>query len=360
MAKLEYAKDVSLTVNSNGISRVREKLIEAESIEELIASKMIPEYGSRHPENSRFRLSDGSIDQVGNAGGKLQFKFSGTYVTNLSKSSGGGDDDRDPDIDPWELGAQDFTKDRFTVSRAIFNLRRKDGTLVPFVNSANCRLEGERDVYGTEYTFLFCLKYRDGISPRLPGQPVVNSSTVRVAGEDLPAYSSLLFPPQMRLVTDRNDAGEIKRSYWEISCKIRRHPDPVNGWFESYPDIGTLALGADGRPAPIYRFIPWTSDDEDAKLATLPAYGTIQQVIYAKNRYARATAGAVTDRNEKYWQAWQELPYEEVTEPLPLNNGKVYLEAMANPLTHPYRQIVGTVYQLGKFQQYNLPEKREG
>lgn len=349
MATLEYAKDVSLSVNDGGMTRVREKLLHADSIEELIKENLIPQYGSRHPENSRFRLTDGSIEQVGNSDSSAQWLFSGTYTNGAISGDG--------DIDPWDLEAQGFSVDRFTLSAPVFKIRNKQGSLVPFVNSAKCRMQAQRDIYGAEYSFFFCLKYKETSTPDLPSQPIINSATVKVAGETLPAYSSLLFPPSMRLVSDYEDDGTLKRSYWEISCKIRRHPHS-GGWFEDYPDVGTLALDSSGKAAPIYRFSAWKNKEDKNNLQLPPSFGSIQEVIHAKGFYAAAVSGG--KENETYWQAWQELPYEEITEPLPLRNGKVYLEAMADPVNYPYHQITGTVYQLGEFSQYDLPKKREG
>ena len=357
MATLEYAKDISLSVSADGMTRVREKLLIARSVEELIQNNLIPQHGSRHPENTNFRLTDGSVEEIGNMNGTCQFLFTGTYSTAKTQS------DDTADVDPWELDAQNFSIDYFTLSMPVKYIRDKSGTKIPFVNSAKCPLQSQRDLYGREISFIFCKKYKSSSQPNVPTQPIVNTASDKVAGEKMPEYSSLLFPPSMRLINDYADNGKLLRSYWEISCKIRIHPLD-NGWFEGFSDVGTLALddSPNPKPAPIYRYSPWktAADKNDLRLA--PAYGSIQQVIAAKSAYATAIAGGEpTDSNrEKYWQAYQELPYEEITEPLPLRDGKVYLEAMADPQQYPYQKIQGTVFNLGKFSQYDLPSKREG
>lgn len=366
--KIESVRDVSLNISSNGTTIVREKLITAGNIQDIISNHLIPEYGSRHPDNSRFRLQDGGIDPVGNQDGMMQFLFRGTYTTKLSSSSSssGGIDEEDggenTDTDPWNLGAQEFSTDTFTVSYPVRKLRKKDGTIIPFLNSANCRMSAEMDVYGTQYNFIFCVKYRESSEPVLPEQPIINSQSVMIAGVRLPAYSSLLFPPQKRLIVDRDDYGEIKRSYWEISCTIKRHP-LTSGWFEDYADVGTLALDSSGKAAPVYRYFPWKSTDENANFATAPKFGAIENVIAAKNAYAKLFGSrndADPEKKTAYWQAWQELPYDEMTEVLPLKDGKIYEEAMRDPVKYPYKEITGTTYQVGRFQQFNLPERREG
>lgn len=358
MATLEYARDISLSVSSDGTTRVREKLISAHSIEELIQKNLIPQHGSRHPENTNFRLTDGSVEQIGNMNGTCQFLFTGTYST--SRTSGGDDKS---DIDPWELDAQNFSIDYFTLSMPVKYIRGRNGEEIPFVNSAKCPLQSHRDLYGREISFIFCKKYKSSSNPNVPTQPIVNTASEKIAGENMPEYSSLLFPPSMRLINDYADDGKLLRSYWEISCKIRIHP-LENGWFEEFSDVGTLALddSVPPRPAPIYRYSPWKSKEDKNNLELAPAYGSIQQVIAAKSEYAKAIAGGEpTDSNrETYWQAYQELPYEEITEPLPLLDGKVYLEAMADPQKYPYQKIRGTVFNLGKFSQFDLPSKREG
>lgn len=353
---LEYARDVSLSIGSDGMTIVREKLISARNIHDIIERGMVPQYGSRHPEDSRFRLTDGNFEQIGNADGTKQWLFTGTYS---SRQSSSGDDSGD-DKAPWDLAAHDYSEDPFPIKVPVNFLRNKQGKKVPFLNSANCQMQAERDVHGVEYRFIFCIKYKKTAPPRLPADPLVNSQVVEVAGNLFPAYSALLFPPQRRLVVDRDDLGNILRSYWEISCRIQKHPFP-GGWFDSYPDVGTMALDTFGNPAPIYRYSPWTSKQADKKLATKPVFGSIQEVVAAKNIYSKLPNPDNTEpTEEEKWQAWQELPYEEYAEPLPLNNGHVYTEAMQDPVANPYKQIYGTLFGVGKFQQYNLPEKREG
>jgi hypothetical protein len=359
MAKIIDIKDTTLSIGQDSITRTREKMIEGKNIEELLQLNLIPQYGSRHPENSRFRLTDGNLTQIGNSNGMGQFLFTGTYTTSKIK----GVDDKS-DVDPWELGAQNFSVDYFTVSTPVKVIRDETGKTIPFVNSAKCPMQSQRDLYGREISFLFCKKYRPSSNPNLPAQPIVNASTDNVAGETLSKYSSLLFPPSMRIVTDYADDGNLRRSYWEISCKIRIHP-LLNGWFEDFFDVGTLALddSKTPKPAPIYRYYPWENAEDKDNLEFAPAFGTIQRVIAAKAKYARAIAKgdpfALGD-NAVYWQAYQELPFEEITEPLPLKNGKVYVEAMADPQKYPYQKISGTVFNLGNFSQYDLPSKREG
>lgn len=367
---IDYTLDSELTIDEDGVNLTRQRHFTADSIMALYESNRIPQRGSRHPDNAYFRLVSGQCQIVGNVGNSRQILWTGTYRASGSAGAGmtGG---ADPNREPWELDATDFRDAPFTTSDevgTVFN--PSDNAEFNLTNSANCRYALQRDRYGREITFLFATKNK----PNVNYQPQINSATVTVAGQIIKAYNGLLMPLTRRKVVDYDDQGQVSRTYWEVSATIRIHP---LSWKKSQLDIGTLAFDANTpagqrRPEPIYRYTPWSSTDAAAKLSMPPSFGSLNAVTAAKQNYAliatRAKYGAswnVTVNNPEatayYYQAFQDLPYSEVTEPLPLKDGFVYTDALKDPATYPYRQSAEYLeYRSSDWTQYNLPAKLEG
>ena len=266
-----------------------------------------------------------------------------------------GSDSSGEDIDPWKFDAQNYSAQPFQVEKPLNYIYNTDGQRVQLLNSAGCRIEATGEVYGVEHSFVF---YTKNEPQNLPQQPVINASTIRVAGESFAKFSAMMMPPSITHIVDRDDTGKIIRSYYEIPVTIRTFPD---GWLEQFLDVGTLALfGDDPTPQPIYKYSPWTGTNDAANLQVRPVFGSIQDVIAAKKAYAKAKSGKEDITDQTYMAAYKELPYEEMTEPLPLDNGRIYTAALTDPNNHPYRTIDGFKVQIVNFGQFNIPKKREG
>ena len=140
-------------------------------------------------------------------------------------------------------------------------------------------------------------------------------------------------------------------------------------WWREFLNVGTLARFPDedgtlSAPQPIYKYFPWaefySKTDPNAKYKAPPKYGSLKEVISAKEAYALKVHGGYAPDEEKWQRAYSELPYEEMTEALPLNtDGTVYMEAMIDPDNNPYKTVGLYEYYLTDFSSYNLPLKLE-
>ena len=359
MATIEYAKDTSISIDSGGTTVTREKMIFAASIQEIHDENLLPQKGSRHPNFSNLRLDSCSFTPTGNADGGVQGVCTATYKSKSTSFSSSGGKEKDP----WDLGVQNLSSQPFVVQHPLLDIiDSASGKKTRLLNSAGCPIEATTDVYGIEYSFVFATKKR----PPSPQNPVVNASFVRIGGELIPAFCGMLMPFSLSRIVDRDDSGKELRTYWEVSASIRC----INGtWARKFLDVGTLARfpsvagdGQDsggGNPQPIYKYFNWASVEEDEKFTVRPSFGSLIHVIAAKAAYAKKISGSDT-RTDKWRQAFNELPYEEVTEPLPLTaTGEVFYNAMVDPINYPYLTKEGLEYDLADFEQYNIPTKLE-
>lgn len=342
---ISKAEDTSMSMVNGRWTRTRQKIMHAANLEELYRSNLIPMYGSRHPDNTMFRLTDATLEIIGNSNREIDVMWQGTYSSDAATFD-------NFDIEPWELDAQNLTRNNFSVTSPLLNIYNAKGKPVPLLNGAGNRLEAQHEQYGAEYSFIYCIKAKNG-GPNIAQQPMINNETETVAGIKFEKHSGLLLPMTARMITDYDDFGVQKRAYWEVSVKIRRHP---KSWMEEFLNVGTMAIFKSGEAAsPIYRFTPWKYNATPAeKLETKPLFGSLQQVIGAKTTYA-----GDPKKDKDFAQKWQELPYEEMTEPMPLTErGGLYLEALLVPGT-PYKKITGMKTPPGRWGQFNMPKKVE-
>ena len=347
-AIVEYAEDIEIHTNSDGTEIVREKGISADSVADIINNNLIPGYGTRHPVFPNMRLTSGSVSRTGNDGGKWQGWWRGTYSSK--------DTVQQKDVDPWDLDAQDYTNEPFPVEIPMLEGWDKKGKKHRLLNSAGCMLQRQQTIYGDSHKFLYCVRDK-GKRPTFERRAVVNNSACKIAGENFEPYTALLMPPSVSHRVDYDDNGSVKRSYWEIQVEIRVHPV---SWETETLNVGTMARfpGGDNIPEAIYKYTPWKSDKDEDNWNVKPVYGSIRDVAKAKHDYALKVSGGA--KNDKYYQAYKELPWEEVTEPLPLRlDGSVYTEAMTAPENNEYYVVALYDTMLGNFSQYGFPTKRE-
>lgn len=347
-AIVDYVEDIEVHTSADGVEVIREKGISADSFADIINHKLLPEYGTRHPDFPQMRLISGQVSRSGNDGGKWQGWWRGTYS---SKNSS------DPsDKDPWELDAHEYSAEPFAIEQPMIYGYDKNGKRHQLKNSAGCMLQRQHTIYGVRHSFLFCVKDK-GSRPRFNQNALVNSSTVKIAGETFEAYTALLTPPSVSLRVEYNDSGSVKRSYWEVQVEIRQHP---RSWETETLNVGTMAKFPDSDiPEAIYKYTPWTSKEPDKNFNVKPVYGSIRDVAKAKHTYGKAVSGGA--QNDQYWQAYKELPWEEVTEPLPLDlSGRIYTDAMIDPVKNEYYVVALFDTEVGSFSQYSFPRKREG
>ena len=352
--KIAYDKTENLSMSGGVYTVQRRRLIEGESTEEICQSGLLPKHGDRHPSLSRFRLSDFDCSEVGNGQGNIQVVWSGTYTSSAADFN---------DKEPWELDAHEFTSQPFSSTETINGYytivdgktKKVNGYLK---NTAGCALEVTHDVYGREYHFVFCVKAKGQREPNVNEQPILNDSTIKVAGITFEPYQGLLKPIQYKLVTDEDKDGN-ERSYYELEVVILKHP---GGWMRKAENVGTMARfklsnGSLSEPLPIYRYYKWTSKDKIQNLKTKPSLGSITDVYAARTNYANLMFPE-QETSAEYWNAWQELPYEEVKEPLYLaTDGTIDLAALKDASKGLQVEYLET--SPASWKQYDLPSKRE-
>lgn len=364
----EYIIDTSLNISEDSIRLTQERKFCADTLMELYHSNRIPQTGSRHSEDVRLRLVSAQIGEIGNVGGTKQFLWTGEYECSYDSSS------EDPvDKNPWQLDAQNFTVSNFTLQEPLTEAFDEKGNTVPMRNSANCPLDLNHDVYAEEISFIFATRNE----PNTNDQPVINSSTVRVAGIEIPQYAGLLMPLLKKPVVEYDDQGHFKRRYWEVSAKIRIKK--IGTWERSVLDQGVLAFAPDDKDKkiayPLFKYRPWKKieDKDDPGIAL--TIGTLDQLCKARAEYALAvtrkkynkegwTFLTGTDAEKEFYnQMHKEFRFSEMTpsEPVPLKkDGTVDVESINDPVNHPARKIYFFEYPVGSWSQYNMPKKVEG
>ena len=359
MAKVDWAKDISMQINSSGVTRVRQKVIWGKSIEEMYQANLFPPYRSSHPENPAFRLTDSNISTIGNEGREIQALWEGTYQTGTSTFP-----TTSTTKDPWDYGAMNFSSGTFTEQEAlhgvtVYNETLKEKEYVWRVcNSAGSPIEATSDRYYREYSFVYYRKSKR--TPLVNVTPLLNERKVTIAGEEFERGTVLLMPMTPTKIIDFDDNGRSEREYWEISVtlRVKKISGANYGWLRPLLNVGTLAIPPGKKrgevaPAPIYRYIPWKSRDSEDQLRTTPQYGSIAEVIAAKRRYAELGAN-----DEEKRQLFNDLPYEEMTEPMPLDEDG-HVDILALNHNTQYNKIIVGEYSFSDFSHFDLPKNKE-
>ena len=325
-------EDTGMSMSSSGWTRTRQKVVSGDSWEELYLSGVFPQYGSRHPENTYFRLTSANISAIGNEGRKVQALWEGTYTTNQTEFD-------NFNSDPWELGAQEVSVSS-TTEQVVMNGGYDDkGKWVSLVNSAGCPIMAETTIPIMELNFIFAVKTDQKDEAPINMGGLINKNKERVAGYDIEKKCGLLLPMSANYVAeyDELNPGTPKRRYWEISATIRINEKT---WKKPFLDVGTMALfGNSTVPEPIFQY--YTAPDNP-----IPTFGSIRQAIAYK---------ATWEKN--YPDKKDQFSWTEITEPLPLNNGKIYTAAMGKTRNN-YNEITMFESNPVSWNKYDLPRKR--
>lgn len=337
---------------------------EGNSLMEIMTSRMLPQRGSRHPQNTAYYLSAIQLEPNGNKNRGVQALATLTYTNN-------SDVVRDFTGDPWDLGAQNFASNYTSISKPFITGYNSKGDVVMNLNTAGCRILAETSETIREISFTYCLKAKSSGEFDGNSEAIINKSTETVGGIQIPARTGLLLPLSANFITEYDGAGnEIKRQYWEISATIQIKK---SGWSKDELNVGTMCFfkNQSGQVVrklkSIFSYTPWESKKSEDNIKLEPLFGSIDDVIRAKNKYAKivsgydpeGTAKPTSEQMESYQKAWDELPYERVTEPMPLRaDGTLYEEAIKDPVTNRY--LVVKIYdsKIASWNSYNLPRKR--
>lgn len=340
-------EDRSGSSDKNTSTIESELIVEADNIAEAIASSIVPQYGARHPSNARLRLVSRSFEPVGNVGRRVQLSVKLTFSDESDATTLAVDADKDP----WDLDAQNV---QVSYSTEPFPLKYgydTDGSLCQLKNSAGSRLliEGQNTI--RQISFMFCVKAKKSGEAPINDVEVINSTTETVAGYTLKPYHAKLMPMNATFVNEVDENGRDKRSYWQIEAVILENNKT---WLRKALDVGTMAKFAPDKPAqPIYQYTPWTSTNDGENMLIKPKFGSIDDVIAAKKAYSDKFADS--EKQSRF----DMLPYQEITEPLPLTeDGRVYEQALIDPENNEYNVVAYFETKPASWSQWNLPKKR--
>lgn len=344
-------EDRGASVDSSGaVSFSHVIQFEGDSLMEIVSSTLLPQRGSRHPQNTAFFLDSLEVQPNGNKGRRVQALATLNYSnsTELTRYYGG---------DPWDLGAQNVTETTQEAQIAFISGWDEHGNEIANVNSAGCRILSETTEPIIVLSFSYNLEAFDRREPKIAREAIINSSTVRVAGRKIPAKTGKLLPMEANYVPEYGAENELIREYWDVKATIQIK---ASGWAREELDVGTMAFFRSGSgellriPKNIYRYTPWTSKESSDKLRTVPKFGSIDDVIAAQENYAE-----LFETDEEKQNAKNELPFEEITEPMPLNaDGTLFMEAIAGPMVNPYNKKIIFDTVIGSWSAFDMPEER--
>lgn len=313
-------------------------IYEGDSMMEIASSKLYPQRGTRHPENTVFYLDTIDVEQIGNKNRRVQARAKLTY-------SNGSALVRDFTGDPWDLGAQNVRLTPVSEQKPLLKLYNELGEEKELKNGAGMPILAETSSFYYELSFKYCV--RANSSGEFDGneEPVLNKGTEKVAGIRIPARCGLLMPLSADLMTEHEGANdEVKRRYWEVQAVIKIKSST---WEKKFLNVGTMAVFKDGDgPQQIYEFNKLTGPDDVASIQNA-AYGPIATVLKYRKQFIANGGDA------------QNFPYDEITEPLPLTaEGHIFTEALIDPKNNKYQTISGYEFVPSSWNKYDLPTKR--
>ena len=312
---------------------------------DAINSDYMPKYREVHPTYTAFKVTDISEVQT--------FSDDTWYINVTYTNSIETGEPVAPDTEPWDLPPQDVNISTFdkeiAMTRYWDNNKMEWRTLL---NSAGVRISATKVVTVTQLSFTMNVKKKSSV-PQLNAAYLYNAYPETVCGTYIPPYCGKLLPFNATLhsVTD-SSTGKIKYEYWSIDVTVQiilpsGDNKAIDGdkefenWSFSYLDIGTLVRDKEGNLGAIYKFRNATKKEE---LSTAPViYGSIDELTIQRSKWDKSDIA--------------NFPYEEITEPMPLKDGKLYLEAIKSPDV-PYGKITGFDSRPASWSQFDLPKRR--
>jgi hypothetical protein len=374
--EIDYTIDKDLRIDSKGVSMTRERMFFANDVLELYRSGILPMIKSSHPGDSRFRLKSSSVSSAGEKGGFKQFLWKGEYATQQLDGREWG-----VDKDPWDLGARNVKMQISSTQEPLTHGFGKDGKEgkkgnIKIANKADSVLNYKHNVYGMTLTFEFASKRK----PNVNKHPFINKEKLTVAGHEIDQHCGLLLPITYTPVVDKDDQGNITRSYYNVSVQIKVIIATGKSWERFIENKGTLAIPRNSdqkRAQPLYIYSdPDTTNLENIEFKTKKKIGTLDDVIAAKKQYADKAMKNNQEfkknwqgidkeedakKKEYYYQKYKELPWEEVKEPIDLDeNGHVDLELFEDPKAKDTIKIGFFEYPLVNWDQFGMPKNAEG
>ena len=154
-------EDRGASVDSSGaVSFSHVIQFEGDSLMEIVSSTLLPQRGSRHPQNTAFFLDSLEVQPNGNKGRRVQALATLNYSnsTELTRYYGG---------DPWDLGAQNVTETTQEAQIAFISGWDERGNEIANVNSAGCRILSETTEPIIVLSFSYNLEAFDRREPKI-------------------------------------------------------------------------------------------------------------------------------------------------------------------------------------------------
>lgn len=306
---------------------------------DAINSVYMPKWNDCHPVYTAFFVTDiGDVEVFSDD----TFKIEVTYSNKVDSS-----EPVSAETEPWNLPPQDVNISTFDKEIAMTkywdNDKMKWRTLL---NSAGVRISATKVVTVAQLSFTMNVKKKSSV-PQLNAAYLYNAYPETVCGIYIPKHCGKLLPFNATLhsVTD-SSTGKIKYEYWSVAVTVQiilpTGDEGNENWSFSYLDVGTLVRDKDGNLGAIYKFRDATKKEE-VKTAKV-IYGSIDELTIQRSKWDKSDIA--------------NFPYEEITEPMPLNDGKLYLEAMNAQGDVPYGKITGFDSRPASWSKFDLPKRR--
>ncbi len=333
--------------DKNGQTTITRRMVfqgdKEHTVADVVSHELYPQTESALPSNAVFSLQEISVKKAGST--PALFEVDATYKkvnysTTGNLSIGGGSE-----VKPWDLGIVNWDIGFFDTTVPYTHGYDMKGVWVPNMNSAGCQIVSEKTVTITQFSFSFNLKSKSVVI--FNTQPVLNKDTEKINGYPILKYYGKLMPIGVKQIKVYNNNGKVKWEYYNCTVTIQINPF---GWMDEMLDVGTMAKfkkGSKYELGAIYRYTPWTKNENAHKIAMPSKYGSIDDVIAAKDAYDKVDAGG-----------WAKLPWEEVTEQMPLKpDGTLNTAAIEDPTKNPYNKIQRFRYKATAWSSYKFPEK---
>lgn len=304
---------------------------------DCINSAYIPAWNDCHPVYTAFFVTDiGEVQTLSDD----EWYIEVTYSNKLDSGSSPVPNE----TKPWNLPPLDFKIHTFDKQIAMTKYwDQKEKKWKQLLNSAGTPISAKKTV--TVGVMSFTMNEKKGNSiPSLNASYIFNSSAETVCGIKIPAFCGKLLPFSAFLHTvNDSSTGKVKYEYYAIDITIHfilpTGDEGNESWEFSMLDIGTLCRDSQGNLGAVYKFFDAKSK-EDLKPENV-VYGPMESLILFRDAW--------TGEDKDY-------PWEEITEPVPLNKGEVDYEAMRGE--KPYNTIDGFESRPGSWNRFNLPRKR--
>lgn len=302
---------------------------------DLLESVFYPQIGAAHRDYPSYTCESISAPiyqdaLAGSPAGKKIYVLEATYKKSVSSITLGIAKSRKK---PWELGVQNVRFGTETVEIPWSNGYDDKGLPTEMKTTAGTPLMTTKTMYLKTIEYDKSYKY-NGKKTHTTDDHSYNKNEVTICGVKILPECGKRFPVESQIFTEYKSNGDIDYQYETCHYKIVVHP---SSWYSWILNVSTLALWPKERGGSatgnlylgaIYKYTPWTSKNSETNASTEPQYGSIEHVKKAQADYW-AVVGSKTEQ----------IPWEEVTEPMPLKaNGTLDMDAIKHPDIYPYYQ----------------------